>query len=164
MAFFLHLNVISSAVQLINFLKLNKKHVICNKIFKVVRYFNSDKKIHFYLRSKTWFYNFSLPTHFSVVPKVLCSASRIISILYVKKRCTSSKRKRCIRFSLEINVLVTLHCSIVLEQHAITRAHFKDSRFIHHIKDIYVGFPSVVKRYIFLINIKIMMLHENIHT
>ena len=72
----------------------------------------------------------------------------------MSKKGAPAPKEKGVRFSLEINVLVSLHCSIVLEQHTITRAHFKDSRFIHH-KGIYVGVPSVAKRYSFFIILKI---------
>ena len=36
-------------------------------------------------------------------------------------------KEKGVQFSLEINVLVFLHCSIISEQDTITRAHFKDS-------------------------------------
>ena len=65
----------------------------------------------------------------------------------MSKKGAPAPKEEGVRFSPEINVLVTLHCSIVLEQHTITRG-FKDSRFIHH-KGIYVGVPSVAKRYFF---------------
>ena len=81
----------------------------------------------------------------------------------MSKKGAPAPKEKGVRFSLEINVLVSLHCSIVLEQHTSTRAHFKDSRFIHH-KGIYVGVSSVAKRYFYLNNIKIMMLHKNIRT
>ena len=72
----------------------------------------------------------------------------------MSKKGAPAPKEKGVRFSPEINVLVTLHCSIVLEQHTITRARFKDSRFIHH-KGIYVGVPSVAKRFFFLIILKL---------
>ena len=45
----------------------------------------------------------------------------------MSKKGAPAPKEKGVWFSLDINVLVSLHCSIVSEQHTTTRAQFKDS-------------------------------------